>query len=370
MRPSPNLSTACLSMRSRPLLSIVLIAAGFASNASGQAFNVDVGPNLILWPAPSTSYAAAAAQPGVWNAVKNPFAGDLLLTLSGAGSSVSLSSNISSSFSYPFGTFGADDDAFTSDGQAISVFGPAALWTFGGLADGQYDLYTYCWNPEGSGALSDVTVSGLPASTQTVGGTWSGSPHVLGVTYALHSVDVFGGVLNVEVSGNGMDSGSLLGFQLVPGSSLDTFCFGDGSGTICACGNIGAAGEGCANSAGSGATLSVSGSTSVSADNLQVHMAGAPAMTAALLFVGDTKLNGGNGDIFGDGLRCVGGPIQRLGVKLTAGGIADWGPGLAPFGGWSSGDTRYFQVWYRDSNGSPCGGVFNLTHGVGMTMTP
>ena len=357
-------------MRSRSLLSLLLIGVAFASNANGQAFNVDVGPNLVLWPAPGASYGAAAAQPGTWNEIKNPFAGDVLLTVGGAVSTVSLASNVTSSFSYPFGSFGPDDDAFTSDGQAISTFGPAAVWTFSGLADGQYDLYTYCWDPEGTGARTDVTLGGLPASTQTVGGTWAGSPHVLGVTYALHTVDVFGGSFSVEAQGNGSDSGTVLGFQLVPGSSLDTFCFGDGSGTVCACGNIGAAGEGCANSTGSGATLSVSGSTSVSADNLRLHMAGAPAVTSALLFVGNTRINSGNGDIFGDGLRCVGGPLQRLGVQLTAGGSADWGPGLAPLGGWASGDTRYFQVWYRDVSGSPCGGVFNLTHGVGLTMTP
>ena len=39
-------------------------------------------------------------------------------------------------------------------------------------------------------------------------------------------------------------------------------------------------------------------------------------------------------------------------------------------GGWSSGDTRYFQVWYRDPIGGPCGSGFNLTSGVEATFAP
>ena len=343
-----------------------------ASVAQGQAFNIDVGPNLILWPAPSSTYGAAAGQPGVWNEVKNPFAGDTLFDLGGGLSGVTLSSNVSSSFSYPFGTLGADDDAFTSDGQAISYFGPAAVWTFSGLTDGQYNLYTYCWDPANSGTLTDVTISGFPASTQSVGGIWNGSPHVLGVTYALHSVSVVGGTLAVEAYGNSSgDSGTVLGFQLTPASIFTSYCFGDGSATPCPCGNGGAAGEGCRNSGGTGASLAALGSSSVGADNLILSMTGAQGVTAALLFAGTDQVNGGLGFLFGDGLRCAGGSVTRLGVKLSSAvGAASWGPGLAGPGGWAASETRYFQAWYRDVTGSPCGGMFNLTQGVGMTFQP
>jgi hypothetical protein len=342
-----------------------------ATLASAQSFNIDVGPNLSLWPEPSPGYGAAAAQTGVWNAVRNPFAGNTLVTLVGAASGVTLSSNISSSFTYPFGTLGPDDDAFTSDGQAISYFGASAVWTFSGLGDGQYQLYTYCWDPANSGVKSDVSIVGMPSSTQSVGGIWSGSPHVLGVTYAQHNVNVVGGQLAVEVYGNAQnDSATVLGFQLVGGAGSDAFCFGDGTGTSCPCGNLGGPGEGCQNSSGAGATLGVQGSTSVALDDLRLNMSGGPAVSVALLFAGTGQVNGGNGALFGDGLRCAGGQIQRLGVRVTSAGAADWGPGLAPVGGWLAGDTRYFQAWYRDTNNSPCGLNFNLSHGVALTFVP
>jgi hypothetical protein len=35
-----------------------------------------------------------------------------------------------------------------------------------------------------------------------------------------------------------------------------------------------------------------------------------------------------------------------------------------------TGDTRRFQVWYRDPVGGPCGSAFNLTQGVEVSFTP
>jgi hypothetical protein len=43
---------------------------------------------------------------------------------------------------------------------------------------------------------------------------------------------------------------------------------------------------------------------------------------------------------------------------------------LSPGGGWSSGQTKCFQVWYADPLGAPCGGGFNLSNGVEVSFTP
>ena len=156
------------------------------------------------------------------------------------------------------------------------------------------------------------------------------------------------------------------------GNSWSTsYCSGDGSGTICPCGNVGSAGEGCVNSSGSGGVLSNLGTTSASQDNLEFLVDQLLPGQAGLLFAGTTASNGGNGQVFGDGLRCAGGNIKRLGVRVpNASGSASWGPGILTAQGWGAGETRFFQVWYRDTTGSPCGGNFNLTNGLEVQILP
>ena len=78
----------------------------------------------------------------------------------------------------------------------------------------------------------------------------------------------------------------------------------------------------------------------------------------------------GHGVPFGDGLRCVGRNMVRLGVQTPdSAGSAIWGPDLGTSGAWAAGDTRYFQVWYRDVAG-PCGSGFNLTNGMEVLFLP
>jgi hypothetical protein len=154
-----------------------------------------------------------------------------------------------------------------------------------------------------------------------------------------------------------------------PTSPGTPFCFGDGSGSVCPCSNLGAAGEGCANSSGQGAVVGASGGASVANDNISFTARQLPIGKPALLFVGDAMMNGGAGSLFGDGLLCAGGNIQRFYVQFAdAGGQANWGPGLATVGGWVAGDRRWFQVWYRDNTG-PCMNGFNTSNGVEVLFT-
>jgi len=154
------------------------------------------------------------------------------------------------------------------------------------------------------------------------------------------------------------------------GSTSTLYCSGDGSGTACPCSNDALAGQGCANSTGAGAELSFSGSLSVAADDLTPLCTNLPALQPALFFTGTGQVGGGNGAVFGDGLRCVGGTVVRLGVQSAdAGGSASWGPGLAALAGWSAGDTANIQAWYRDPGGT-CGSGFNLSNAHSFTLTP
>lgn len=147
------------------------------------------------------------------------------------------------------------------------------------------------------------------------------------------------------------------------------YCSCDGSGTPPPCSNPGAPGAGCANSTGSGAVLAGFGSNSAGADDLTFEATNLLPNQPALLFSGDNAVNGGNGLAFGDGLRCAGGDVHRLGVKVpNAIGTASWGPGLQTLGGWAAGDTRRFQTWYRNPSGGPCGTGFNLTNGTEISF--
>ena len=146
----------------------------------------------------------------------------------------------------------------------------------------------------------------------------------------------------------------------------DNYCLG----TVCPCGNPGdLLGGGCANSTGDGALLNGEGTDSVSLDDLAFHCTFLPDNQPALLFVGPGTVGGGMGAPFGDGLLCVAGPHIRLEIQTAVGGEAEFGPGLGQTGGWSAGDTRYFQVFYRDPLGSPCGNAWNMSNGVQVTFT-
>jgi len=77
---------------------------------------------------------------------------------------------------------------------------------------------------------------------------------------------------------------------------------------------------------------------------------------------------------FGDGLRCAGGALIRLGTVTNVSGASQYpGPGDASVsvkGSIATAGSRAYQVIYRDVFGfcTPCN--FNTTNGLGLTWTP
>lgn len=160
-----------------------------------------------------------------------------------------------------------------------------------------------------------------------------------------------------------------------PGGPVDlgtAYCFGDGSGTACPCGNSGGTGQGCANTSGSGGLLDALGSTSVALDDGVFTGHNLLPNQPGLLFFGDNQIAGGNGALFGDGLRCAGNNVIRRGtMSPDANGEASWGPGLLAGTSVVAGDTKYWQLWYRDpAGGGTCGSAFNLTNALTVSYTP
>ncbi len=171
----------------------------------------------------------------------------------------------------------------------------------------------------------------------------------------------------------GTDALGQLGTPLeVPATVGTMFCFGNGAGSACPCGNESApdAAEGCANSTGAGAVLTAGGSLSAAADDLTPLAMGLPPGQPAVLVRGDGPAVGGYGNLWQDGLLCLKGGVRRLTARMSdATGAASWGPGLGASEGWMPGDVVHLQVIYRDGPG-PCGQNANATTALEVGLAP
>jgi hypothetical protein len=122
------------------------------------------------------------------------------------------------------------------------------------------------------------------------------------------------------------------------------------------------------NSAGPGATIGWSGSTSIAANDFVLTASGCPANKLGLFIYGPNQSN----LTLGNGIRCVGNPFFRLhAVNTTAGGTASFpvdynnlpvGQPITP------GSIENFQFWFRD----PAAGGANsdLTNGLNAQFCP
>lgn len=153
------------------------------------------------------------------------------------------------------------------------------------------------------------------------------------------------------------------------------FCFGDGTGTSCPCGNLGDAEKGCRNStANGGAWLAGLGTTSVSNDTFVLSASTMTSNTTVLFFQGTSQLT----SAFGDGIRCVSGDIRRLGDRTAdsigrralghgiAGDPAISVAGAVP----AAGGVRYYQAWYRNPAAFCTSATFNWSNGLSVTWSP
>ena len=171
-----------------------------------------------------------------------------------------------------------------------------------------------------------------------------------------------------------------VGCPIAPGTS---FCEPNTGGVIaCPCGNNGAAGKGCENSAATGgAQLSGTGSASTLGDTLVMTATGIASAgpscvgfnqnLTSILLQGTTLLAAGVP--FGDGVRCFGGALKRINVGVSSAGTYNFGPGVlaqstALGDPLVSGDTRYYLVYYRDSCPTFCpSSNFDATQGYMIT---
>ncbi|MBI5365068.1 MAG: hypothetical protein HZA53_17960 [Planctomycetes bacterium] len=148
-------------------------------------------------------------------------------------------------------------------------------------------------------------------------------------------------------------------------------CAGDGTlATDCPCANRGLPGHGCANSIEpDGALLGWSGTPQP--DALVLAASGVPSSTAPSVIVFQGDAFEADGVVFGDGVRCAGGTLVRLGVVAAPGGLATYpsagSPSVSARGGVApgSGELRWYQAYYRNAAASFCPpATFNVTNAL------
>ena len=120
---------------------------------------------------------------------------------------------------------------------------------------------------------------------------------------------------------------------------------------------------------GMAATFGVSGSNSVSANDLVLEVSGMPNQMG-IFFYGTNQMGGGAGIPLGNGRLCVGGQTLRLMPPyLAAGNAASRALDLTnppqASGQILAGSTWHFQAWFRDP---PAGGAF-FDFSDGYTIT-
>jgi hypothetical protein len=149
-------------------------------------------------------------------------------------------------------------------------------------------------------------------------------------------------------------------------------CAGDGSLAPCPCSNQSAPSDrsGCLHSLGTGGHLDAMGQSLLSLDTLVLHGSSMPS-TPVIYFQGDLEIAP---VVFGDGLRCAGGNLQRLAVLLNVSGESQYpGPGDPPLsvaGGVGAPSLRMYQAYFRDPAPFCTAATFNATNAVRVHWLP
>ena len=189
-----------------------------------------------------------------------------------------------------------------------------------------------------------------------------------GTSVAISGQEFLVGAPNQDI--DNYDEGASYLFKVEAPDPFQTFGYGDGSYGPCPCGNESPVGlgTGCVNSTGGGASMGWGGTASLGQNDMILTGAGLPANKPAMLFMGTVKRP--TGLVLGDGLLGMSGALIRVELDFSAAdGTASWS-NLHAYNYWIAGETRMFQVWYRDPANGPCSTGFNLSSGVQVSFLP
>jgi hypothetical protein len=195
---------------------IALAALTVFSVAARAQYNLDwnlPGDPALGGGVPSSSYSAAApGHAGFWNDIPAQGSPSVpLRDLSGNLTGVVLlgpAGGVGNGFNNP-NLFG-DYRLLMADGRAVGD----NTWTFTGLPNALFRLYTYSVHPSGLVTNTSVIVPGATIESQIVTGPIPNNTFALGITHTLHEKLVTDGTLSVRVV-QGANIAYLNGMQLV-----------------------------------------------------------------------------------------------------------------------------------------------------------
>lgn len=122
------------------------------------------------------------------------------------------------------------------------------------------------------------------------------------------------------------------------------------------------------NSTGATASIDSSGAPSLALNAFTLTASGLPVPSNGIFLMGTQPLTPPLP--FGNGLRCVGGVIRRLGVVVASGGslLQTQDFALPVYAGIQPGDVRWFQAWFRDAAAG--GAAFNTSDALQVSFCP
>lgn len=342
----------------------VLALALTVPTAAAQSFNLDVGMNLAaLAGIPDASYGAAASQPGVWDGVMPSFTAVALVDIDGTTPGVTVRSDATSTFNvFPGVMVPGSNQMLMEDFHLTPNLNTASTWTFEGLADAEYTLYTYASDPSLPLLQTEISVIGSSDPAQVVGAGWPGF-HALGQTYSRHVVTVTDGTLTVVANavGGQLETGVINGFQLVETGSA-------GIGTAYCMANP--------SSTGFPAQLNALGSTNVALNDVLLRCTEMPTNSFGFFLTSLTQgfvMNpaGSNGNL------CLSGSIGRYvgpGQVQSSGSIGEISLAIdltqhpTPNGliAVQAGQTWNFTTWFREAG--PVGPSNNFSNGYEISF--
>ena len=213
-----------------PRTAVILLVAGMlVTSARAQYFNIDIddpySPPPLGGGPPSDSFGAAANQPGYWNSVRIQNQAPVgLIDIHGVATAAEMSvvaNDNLSGMSYLFTGNTGDFALLLNDARQVGTVdqGGFQTYTFSGLANGTYQVYTYAVMPMGLVSETPVFVAGSTSTNpQIVTGPMPGDAFALGITHSLHNVEVTNGglVVSVTIPPGVMNGGWINGFQITP----------------------------------------------------------------------------------------------------------------------------------------------------------